>query len=214
MKPLWFPFYVTDWRASRRVQAMLPLARWIYFELLCEQFDSPLQSLPDVPAELAPLTGLSLEEFTQYWPSVRPCFTVRPDGRLENPRLKDECLAIADRLVKLSQHGRRAANQRWDRQLALNLAVDDARASHDDARAMHVHADSTNKQDKQDNARARARGPIGPQDYLEGCAHQPPCLTIALCSRRRQLDQALAEDRLKPAEARRLEQLWGIAKRR
>lgn len=230
-KPHWFPFYVADWRASRRVQAMAPLARWIYFALLCEQFDAPTQSLPDVPAELAAVTGVTLEEFADHWPSVRPCFAVRVDGRLENLRLKDETVTITTRLARYSKRGQRAAAERWARwarQEAQPGTTDPAQPYAYRPAYMHTSVYSTHSTDSTKEPRGAAapasysqkKPPRSQRNlitaaprYLAACPHNPPCTTPRLCGDRRALDQAVRSGAVDQAQADRLLQLWGVTPR-
>src|SRR4051794_36314134 len=87
-----FLFYVKDWRASRKVQAMDFDTRGRYFEMLTEQWITG--TAPGSAAECAAAFGGTLAEWERAWPRLLHCFATKrpggrtlPRGRLLNPKL-------------------------------------------------------------------------------------------------------------------------------
>jgi uncharacterized protein YdaU (DUF1376 family) len=91
-KPLpYLRWYVTDYRASRRVQRLSWQERGIYRELLDECWVEGC--IPDDPAKLAEIADCPLGVIAEAWPRIRPLFTPIDglDGMyLTSPRLEAE----------------------------------------------------------------------------------------------------------------------------
>lgn len=81
-----FQFYVKEWRSSRAVQRMSFAERGMYFEMLCEQWES--FTLPDSPELCAELIGGTSEEWVRAWPALRRKFASDEPGRIYNVRLE------------------------------------------------------------------------------------------------------------------------------
>jgi uncharacterized protein YdaU (DUF1376 family) len=96
-KPLpYLRWYVTDYRASRRVQRLTWQERGIYRELLDECWVEG--AIPDDPKRLAEIAGVSQGVMAEAWQNLRPMF-VEVDGldgmyltsrRLEIERSEDD----------------------------------------------------------------------------------------------------------------------------
>ncbi|MCE9616456.1 MAG: YdaU family protein [Lentisphaerae bacterium] len=86
MKPPSFPFYVNNWLASERVTMMEPEQVGAFILLLCYQWNSDSQSIPNDDATLARLSRLNARWET-YGPAVKACFNVVDGNRLRNERL-------------------------------------------------------------------------------------------------------------------------------
>jgi hypothetical protein len=115
-----FLFYVKDWRSSRRVQAMTFAERGMYFEMLCEQWDTG--SAPGSPAECASALGGTTLEWKRAWPRLRPCFATKtpkgrtiPPGRLLNIKLDGVRLERLRYRKAQRESGLRGARLRWNK---------------------------------------------------------------------------------------------------
>lgn len=106
----YFKFYPADFMGSGKVQIMSPAERGIYISLLCHSWQEG--PLPDDVARLARVSGASLGEMREAWPSVRPCFEVDDDGRLYHPRLEKEREAALHRRRMAKKAARASAKSR------------------------------------------------------------------------------------------------------
>ena len=99
-----FPFYVSDYLSSMKVQLMSLAERGLYCDLLFWIWqEGPLPYNPDTQADkLARLTHCNVEEFRTLWPSIRERFVI-VDGRITNHRLEE----VRQEAVEL--HDKRAA---------------------------------------------------------------------------------------------------------
>lgn len=108
-KPLpYLRWYVTDYRASRRVQRLTWQERGIYRELLDECWVEG--SIPDDPKRLAEIAGVPQGVMAEAWQNLRPMF-IEVDGldgmyltsrRLEIERSEDDAYR-----VRLANAGRK-----------------------------------------------------------------------------------------------------------
>lgn len=95
-----------DYRANRKVQRMPWQARGLYRELLDEFWSEG--SLPNDTAALAEVCGCTKEEFEQYWPLIRPCFT-EEDGILINAKMDEQRTATDKKRTANARNGRAGA---------------------------------------------------------------------------------------------------------
>lgn len=89
-KPLeFYPWYVTRYRAHRKVQRMNHVERGLYRELLDECWEEG--AIPDDINKLAEIARCPVGVMAEAWPNIRPCFesTEGMDGMfLVSPRLE------------------------------------------------------------------------------------------------------------------------------
>lgn len=88
-----YPWYIHDWRQSRTRLRLSPMGRYIYRELLDETYLDG--SIPDDPALLAKICGVTEKEFLKHWPDVSRSFTLR-DGAWHQDKV-DEVLENLER---------------------------------------------------------------------------------------------------------------------
>lgn len=85
----WYPWYVTLYRANRKVQRLTYIERGIYRELLDECWDAGY--VPDDVPRLAEIALCPVGVMAEAWPHLRPLFepTEGLDGMyLQSPRLE------------------------------------------------------------------------------------------------------------------------------
>jgi hypothetical protein len=100
----YYPWYVRDYRSSRKVQRMGYIARGLYRELLDEEFLEG--SLPDDIGALADICGCPVRVMERAWKELEPCFQ-QIDGRLVNEKL-EEMRTEKDKIrVKRADAGRK-----------------------------------------------------------------------------------------------------------
>jgi uncharacterized protein YdaU (DUF1376 family) len=87
---LWMPLYIDRWKGSAHVQAMRATARAGYLYLLTAAWQTEDCSLPSDDDELAILSGLPDDEWTEHKDKIRRQFIVSADGRITNAVLKAE----------------------------------------------------------------------------------------------------------------------------
>jgi uncharacterized protein YdaU (DUF1376 family) len=96
----YYPWFVKDFRANRKVQRMNYVERGLYRELLDECWEEG--SIPDDPLRLAEMCNCPPGVMVEAWPKIRACFTATDalDGMyLVNPKLesiRDEIEAKRD----------------------------------------------------------------------------------------------------------------------
>lgn len=104
-----FQFYPKDFLSDENQIRMSLAAVGIYTRLMCHCWNGG--SLPTDPKALAQLSGATLRQLNDLWPSIAPCFRESPDGRLIHPRLERE----RDKQAKYSRRQTDAATSRWQR---------------------------------------------------------------------------------------------------
>lgn len=85
----YYPWYVTRYRAHRKVQRMNHVERGIYRELLDECWEEG--TIPDDINRLAEIARCPVGVMAEAWPNIRVCFTPTEglDGiYMESPRLE------------------------------------------------------------------------------------------------------------------------------
>lgn len=85
----WYPWYVTLYRANRKVRRLTYVERGLYRELLDECWDDG--SIPDDVPKLAEIAGCPVGVMAEAWPNLRPLFEPSEglDGMyLQSPRLE------------------------------------------------------------------------------------------------------------------------------
>ncbi len=86
----WMPFYIDRFRGSPDVQAMHPIARIGYLYLLASAWQTDTCTLPNDGFDLANLSGLGEELWTQHSPRILRKFKTLDSGRLQNVALLAE----------------------------------------------------------------------------------------------------------------------------
>src|SRR5581483_8150888 len=99
----YYPWYVQDFRASRKVQRMSYISRGLYRELLDEQFLEG--SLPTDLQSLAEICGCPLKVMEKAWPEIQACFQ-ESGGKLLNAKLELIRTERDQLRVKRAQSGR------------------------------------------------------------------------------------------------------------
>lgn len=85
----YYPWFVKDFRANRKVQRMNYIERGLYRELLDECWEEGV--IPDDPLKLAEICNCPPGVMVEAWPKIRPCFTATEglDGMLiQNDKLE------------------------------------------------------------------------------------------------------------------------------
>jgi len=83
----------------------------LYTLLLCRSWIEG--SIPADLGELARMLKLPVPRLKKLWPAVSPCFEVRADGRLVQPRLEYERDKQAEYRGRMSTAGKAGAAKRW-----------------------------------------------------------------------------------------------------
>lgn len=149
----WFSFHGDDFWESERVAGMEDAAVSLYLWLLWRQWKHG-----SIPSDLGTLERIlprgRWPDLARLWPQVSPCFQ-EVDDRLQNERLEVERDVAGDR----SKHGRKAANERWERYRAEKDARAMPEHSPSNAGAMPTQCLNRTEQDKteQDTQKARKR---------------------------------------------------------
>lgn len=111
----YYQWFVKDYRANRKVQAMTYVERGLYRELLDECWEEG--SIPDDPAKLAEICGCPVGVMAEAWPKIRRCFT--PLAGLDGMFLTNDKLESlrhkADKLREAASiAGRKSAERRFN----------------------------------------------------------------------------------------------------
>lgn len=111
---LWFPLYIDDFMASKKVLRMTIGEQGAYLRLMMFAWSDPDCSLPKKESELQEM-ALWTEKTDGLWGKVRACFISHPEKktRLYNPRLYGEWVKVED----LKAQRKEAANRRWNKPL-------------------------------------------------------------------------------------------------
>lgn len=88
----YFKFYPGDWLSDGAVRTMSPEARGVYWDLLAIAWQEG--GIPADPTPLASWLGLTPRRFARIWAEVAPLWESTGNGRLVNPRLERERLAV------------------------------------------------------------------------------------------------------------------------
>ena len=114
MKSPSFNFYPNNWLASGRLATMLPEQEGAYIRLLCYQWNSEDQTIPEDDRQLAMLSRLA-DRWSTLGREVKQCFERVPEisGRLRNERLWHEYNRIQVLRVKKSTGGKKGMANRW-----------------------------------------------------------------------------------------------------
>ena len=110
----WYPWYVNDYRASRRVKKLDVTQRGIYGELLDECWIKGRIPADDLDA-LADIADCPVELMAENWPKVRRMFEPTPDSKgafLLSPRLEIERQKMTELQEKRSRGGKKSAAKR------------------------------------------------------------------------------------------------------
>lgn len=111
----YYPWFVKDFRANRKVQRMNYVERGLYRELLDECWEEG--TIPDDPLKLAEICNCPPGVMVEAWPKIRPCFTASEglDGmllvnlKLESLRHASEEKRVQQRLAGLASAQKRVS---------------------------------------------------------------------------------------------------------
>jgi len=106
----WMPWDVVSWFTSRRVSGLSPLARGVYFELLCRQWYEG--SLPPSDEELAVCGRVTFDQWREVKTSVLQFFEKDEHGMLRQERCDDEKQHALARLKRFQKQTRPATKAR------------------------------------------------------------------------------------------------------
>ena len=113
-KPPYFPFYVKDFAADGKVEAMTTEEAGAYMFLLCKAWhEDPPCSVPDNDAVLARWARLSEERWNSSRIAVLSAFVLERDGRWYQKRLELEYKKMLLANQKKSVAGKIGATSRW-----------------------------------------------------------------------------------------------------
>jgi len=107
----WFPLYYKDFLLSKKVVKMNHTQKGAYVELLCQEWDDPMCSLP---ARLSDLKDLIQWKGTpEEFKLIRSCFAAHPVDRkkLHNARLFLEWMKAEEK----RQAAKSSAQARWQK---------------------------------------------------------------------------------------------------
>lgn len=109
---MWFPLYIDDFLASKKVLRMTIGEQGAYLRLLMLAWSDPDCSLTKREPDLKEM-ALWTSNTDGKWEKVRACFVPHPEkrGRLYNPRLYAEWVKVED----LKQRRKEAAQVRWQK---------------------------------------------------------------------------------------------------
>ncbi len=92
----YYPWYVQDFRASRKVQRMNYIEQGLYRQLIDEQFLEG--GLPSDFASLADICGCPVKVMERAWPALSPCFEKRGENlinsKIENLRTEKDRIRV------------------------------------------------------------------------------------------------------------------------
>ena len=111
MKSPSYNFYPNNWLASARIAAMLPEQEGAYIRLLCFQWNSEDQTLPDDDILLAAMSRLG-PRWETMGAAVKACFHPHGPGKLRNERLWHEYQRIEKMRARQAAGGREAMRKR------------------------------------------------------------------------------------------------------
>lgn len=109
---LWFPLYIDDFLASKKVLHMTIGEQGAYLRLLMLSWSAQDCGLPVAESELK-MMALWTDKTDGEWKRVRACFVRHPEKsrRLYNPRLYAEWVKVED----LRAQRREASEKRWQK---------------------------------------------------------------------------------------------------
>lgn len=109
---LWFPLYIDDFLASKKVLHMTIGEQGAYLRLLMLSWSDQDCSLPAAESELKMMALWTIKTDGE-WKKVRACFIRHPEkrSRLYNPRLYAEWVKVED----LKTRRRHASEIRWQK---------------------------------------------------------------------------------------------------
>jgi len=108
----YFKFYVSDFLASSKVDLMSTRAVGAYVLLLCKSWhQNPPATIPDDDSVLARWSRLSLEDWRDVRGEVLGAWSAE-NGRLKQPRLREEYDQLVSERRKKSEGGKRSAEVR------------------------------------------------------------------------------------------------------
>lgn len=109
----YFPFYVNDFAADAKVEAMAASEVGAYVLLLCKAWkETPPGTLPDDDKTLARWARLSDEKWMEHKQYVMAPFTLK-DGKYHQKRMKEEFRKMAARKKERSESGKKGATKKW-----------------------------------------------------------------------------------------------------
>ena len=134
----YYPWFVKDFRANRKVQRMNYVERGLYRELLDECWEEG--TIPDDPLRLADICNCPPGVMVEAWPKIRPCFT--PTEGLDGMLLANDKLESIRDFVENKRDLRSLAGK------ASAMARANARSTHVDRRSTSVNTCQQTKQNK------------------------------------------------------------------
>lgn len=163
----YYPWFVKDFRANRKVQRMNYVERGLYRELLDECWEEGV--IPDDPIKLAEICNCPAGVMVEAWVKIRPCFTATEglDGML---LANDKLESIRD-FVEAKRDLRSLAGK------ASALARANARSTSVDGRSTHVNKRQQTEQSKANkNKTVRSTEQDGPAAVnILGILSAGPC---------------------------------------
>jgi uncharacterized protein YdaU (DUF1376 family) len=142
----WYKWHWNDYRANRKVQRMSWQAKGLYRELLDEFWSEG--PLPNDPASLADICGCTLQEFSDFWPQISPCWKV-VDGLLVNEKMEKQRTQKDLHRVKMADAGRSGAKAK----------IDSANAGKSLPNAGNCHIEEETKADEEHEQRKEEKAP-------------------------------------------------------
>lgn len=114
-KPPAFQFYVKDWRSSPTVRSMTRAQRGDFIEMLAASWDQDEPGTLPLPVELsAKIVGILPSVFISFRKRF-PKIWQEIDGKLVNPKLREQWLELQQRQQKLSDAGKLGNERRWEK---------------------------------------------------------------------------------------------------
>lgn len=125
-RPVWFPFYLNDWRAGTRGMSLVERA--VYLEMLLEHYENR-SGVPSDPRAIARIVNGTVEDVTAALEYVAQKWETQGDRLVHRRVLEEHAKRDALRAKR-----RNAANARWGER-----SIDEEQT---DAHAMHVQSTS------------------------------------------------------------------------
>lgn len=115
-KPPYFPFYVKDFCADSKVEAMTTEEVGAYILLLCKAWHEDVAgSLPNDDETLARWSRMTTEKWSKCKDRILMAFSLGSDNRFHQKRMQMEYAKLAKIIKAKSVGGKRGAKAKWDK---------------------------------------------------------------------------------------------------
>jgi uncharacterized protein YdaU (DUF1376 family) len=113
-KAPYFPFYVNDFSADAKVEAMATIEVGAYILLLCKAWmETPPGTLPNNDRLLSRWARLPDDRWLEHKQYILAPFTLENDGRYHQKRMEKEHLKMLEIIEARKKAGKQGAKSRW-----------------------------------------------------------------------------------------------------